>query len=499
VNIQFYINAFGGSAQIFVILSFVAFIFSISLFIKKKWIIRLFAAIFGIYIVLEIVSLFFIQHFINYSYFVHFNLRGIQGEYKLFVPHYFALIFSLLLLYITILKSQLIMNWMLRLLNIGTWHWLKIQLIMASASIVFLVYSIQRSTYLDDKYQLFSILFPHETNFDESIKNLGMTEYITPKEIEASSGKNIIVISLESFELGYLHEKFNNLTPNILKIKENWYFEELNQNLGSEWTSGSLYTYLTGFPAFFGTTGQTIFKNAHKTEISSITHALKKADYELVYLNGDTDHSGVINLLNVFKFDKVIDYKNVSSTGHESVYGLRDKELFELGIKEVDRLEMQNQPYALFISTIDTHFPNGIYDRRFASILKPQDNDLLFMVSAVDHLVGTFIEELDSKGYLDNTTVYIFPDHLKMGDPSMFDETGERKLFILSNSEICKKRTDLYQIDLASILLNGAGIEHNLFFLSDYIPQNLSVNDFISKNFSRLSALNKAGIIKLNP
>jgi hypothetical protein len=77
---------------------------------------------------------------------------------------------------------------------------------MASASIVFLVYSIQRSTYLDDKYQLFSILFPHETNFDESIKNLGMTEYITPKEIEANSGKNIIVISLESFELGYLHE-----------------------------------------------------------------------------------------------------------------------------------------------------------------------------------------------------------------------------------------------------------------------------------------------------
>jgi hypothetical protein len=75
--------------------------------------------------------------------------------------------------------------------------------------------------------------------------------------------------------------------------------------------------------------------------------------------------------------------------------------------------------------------------------VSPQSTKMEFMISAVDYLLGDFVGYLKEEKLLDNTVVYIYPDHLKMGMTSELREVGNRGLFMLTNasenslSEIC--------------------------------------------------------------
>ena len=154
------------------------------------------------------------------------------------------------------------------------------------------------STFLTDSKPLLSILKAKESSFAEVMKKNDFEDYITPDQTIAKQGKNIIIISMESLEMGFLKGKFASLTPNLQRLMKYWSFYPVQQNFGSEWTSGSLYTYLTGFPAFFGGHANEIFETAYKSDINSITYALEKADYTMTYMNGDANHSGVKEILN---------------------------------------------------------------------------------------------------------------------------------------------------------------------------------------------------------
>ena len=63
----------------------------------------------------------------------------------------------------------------------------------------------------------------------------------------------IIIISLESYEKGYLDSSMSNISPNLRQLKKEWTYFDMIPNAGSNWTSASLYTSLTGLPAFFAT------------------------------------------------------------------------------------------------------------------------------------------------------------------------------------------------------------------------------------------------------
>ena len=197
-----------------------------------------------------------------------------------------------------------------------------------------------QGNFISDTKTLLPLLKPNNlSDFNTVLDKYSMTGYISPKEIECTSGNNIIVISMESIEKAFLNSEYASLTPNLNKLKEKWNYLDIEQNPGSGWTSGSLYTYLTGFPAFFGVHGNEIFQTAYSSNISSITHVLKKANYTTCYMNGNTDHSGVKEMLNVFQYDEIIDYKNAKKTGYESEYGLRDKDLFNIAKNKVKTLK----------------------------------------------------------------------------------------------------------------------------------------------------------------
>ncbi|NOG58192.1 MAG: sulfatase-like hydrolase/transferase [Bacteroidetes bacterium] len=341
-------------------------------------------------------------------------------------------------------------------------------------------------------YELISMLKVSKSSFQDNLKNLGILEYTSPDELISFQGKNVIIISLESFEKGFLSKKNAHLTPYLQQLKSEWNYYNMDENVGAGWTSGSLYAYMTGFPAFFGAESNNIFQGSYYSEVTSLVEVFNKANYETTFITSDAQFSGTEDMLNAFNIDLVIDKTILKER-------VRDKDLFEVSKDIVSEKSNLDKKFALFISTLDTHFPDGIYDERMEEFVSKRESSYEFMISAVDYMIGEFIADLDKKNLLENTVIYIFPDHLKMGDPSFFDGTGPRGLYLLTNAK--KKDTKLAdtvllnQIDLPKVILDGAEIKNNAKFFSSSIKG--SKNDFIEKNLNLLTALNISGFHRL--
>jgi len=479
----------GGKTNFFSILIIIVILFLINSLIKNRNI-RTISSIFSsIYIVAQSISLYFTNSLIGYQFYVHANLRGIIGMEGLFVKQ--AIISSLLLITITVLNTKsysLNRNLNFQGVKLQLSKTIRISLI----GLLFVLLLVKSTLIVDTKTLLPIFKLNDGVDFTATLSKYKIENYTKPDSIKATAGNNIIVISMESLEKAYLNGKFSSLTPNLNKFKRQWNYSDMDQNLGSSWTSGSLYTSLTGFPAFFGVDGNSIFYTAHATHITGITHVLKKSNYKISYLCANADFAGTKEMLDVFQFDKIIDYKNNKNTEFESPDGLRDKDLFKIAKKEAKRLNSSKEPFALFISTLDTHHPNGIYDERMESVISPKGSDLEFTVASLDYLIGDFISFLEKNNILENTTVYIFPDHLKMGSPHIFKDSGERKLFCITNSTELKFDNKPYQIDLPKIILQGAKIDHNMKFLTDYIEGDKS--KYIKENITGITEINVKGV-----
>tara|TARA_B100000795_G_C22788720_1_gene435870 strand:+ start:58 stop:2292 length:2235 start_codon:yes stop_codon:yes gene_type:complete len=494
-QITFFLNQFGGKYSVFFLILFICSSFLICSIIRKNKIRLFFSLFFSLFIILQTTSLFFTQSFIGYQFYVHFNFVSADGIIGLYLKFIIYIFFFFIFLNIFFLYS----NVFLRKKIIQKTNFAYIKIAVFSLSIFILATLLVKSNFIEDSKSLSSIFYSNinSSSFADILKKNGINNYISPNEIISSKGKNVIVISLESLEKAFLfNDRLKELTPNLINLKDSWNYYNLSQNHGSSWTSGSLYTYLTGFPAYFGVEGNTIFQKTFHSEISSISHILKKANYELTYLNGNTNSSGIKNMLHTLKFDKIIDNSTAKGVFNQSEYGIRDYDLFELAKIEVLNKIEKKTPFGIFISTTDTHFPDGIYDKRMENHLESKNSNLEFMVASVDFMVGKFIKFLKNENVLENTIIFIFPDHLKMGDPNIFNEKKERSLYLISNANSDKlKITDLntnYQIDLPKIILNGMGVKHNVKFFSEYINENK--NEFIKRNIPLITEINTNGI-----
>lgn len=477
-----FIEQLGGIGDVAILLIWLIVLLLVNSFISHK-IVRIFTALISsLFIVIQTLSLYFTQSFVGYQFYLHANMNGVVGMQSLFVMQIILAVLAVGLLFFLFYQSPKILK------ALKSFKLIKALGIVVLGFIVFF----QGSFAADTKTLLPVLTSDSKKGFKEVLAKNNMSDYVTPDEIECLAGKNIIIISMESLERGFLAEKYASITPNLNKLKSQWNYLDVQQNNGSEWTSGSLYTYLTGFPAFFGVHGNSIFQTAYHSDISSISHVLKKLNYQTTYINGNTDHSGTKEMLNALQFEKIIDYRNSPLKESNHGNGIRDKELFSIAKLELAKLQKDKKPFSLFISTTDTHFPDGIYDKRMELVIPPQKTDLEFTIATLDYLVGDFIAYLKKNNLLKNTAIFIFPDHLKMGDPEPLNNTGERALYLITNAQnIAPNEDELYQIDLAKMILEGAEIKHNLKFLTDYIMGNKQ--KYIQNNILGLTEINTNG------
>ncbi len=320
-------------------------------------------------------------------------------------------------------------------------------------------------------------------------------------EIKAFKGKNIIVLSLESMEKGYLGEKLKHLTPNLSELAKDHTLFNMKQSPAGGWASASMYTVITGVPAFFGTHGNSVFQNSYENKLTSLTDVLENAGYDLQYFIGKKEYSGIDDMLKTFGFT-VKSEKDFEEQYEKVDWGIQDKDLFHEFKKELLLKKDSGNPFALFLSTISTHFPNGVPDKRMDSLLPPQKSRLELMASATDYLIGDLMEFLENEQMLSNTVFFIYPDHLLMGNKSrVLEDFDERSLYLLTNADINKidypVSEEIYQIDIPKIILEGAEIKHNVKFLTDFIKDK-NKNTFLRKNDKNLLRLNDAALKTLN-
>jgi|GEM_PF-629251 len=456
---------------------------------KRGWLVIFLAIIMGFFVTLQFVSIKLGGDLIDYRFYEHINLKDIWSLKDFFAAEFFvfALVFLIIctLLYFISkwLRSKTFSKWMLTLA------------ILAGVLIMFLP-----NGALSNIYSIINLKTAKTASFNEALKDLGIDPltYVTSDEITATPGKNIIVISLESLERGYLEPPLENLTPNLREFAKEHTYIKMEQSLGSTWTSASMYTVLTGLPSYFKTPSNEIFQGSDSYKASNLGDVLKTAGYNMSYLITKKEFSGMDNLLSAFHF-KVSSETDFTTQYEKTHWGIPDKDLFEETKKEITLQSKKNEPFAIFLSTISGHFPNGVYDKRMEPFLPKQDTHLEFMTSAVDLYVGQLIQFLKDKNLFQDTVVYIFPDHELMGTSSKVLKKfkNERGLYIITNADSQQVKENLHepitQIDMPRIILNGSGIKTNATFLTDYIKDS-NKEQFIRKNQKTLLALNEASL-----
>lgn len=325
-----------------------------------------------------------------------------------------------------------------------------------------------------------TILFdlPHKIKAPkEALDKLGIKDkFVYGKDITATSGKNVVFIYIESLEKGFLDsELFNDLTPNLNKLRKKWsFYDNYKSAFGSTWTMGALYATQTGLPTIFGLQGNNIFNNICEMEVPSIGNILKKAGYNQVFINGpDLKFAGVGNFFRYQGF-KTFGSDELSSKYDRSNWGVRDMDVFKEAKKWYLKLSKENKPFNLTILTVDTHFPNGVPDKRFKKMF-PNTKDVEYAVQSVDYLIGDFIRFLKKQSNYKDTVIYILPDHCIMGDESVTPavkilKKQERGLFLLTNAPKENTGEILTFYDLPRIFLNGMQVKTNVRFFKELIP-----------------------------
>lgn len=451
---------------------------SVLVFLKNKAVKGIVVFLISVIVSLQVASVFLTGNIADYKFYEHVEWNVISNIFSQFI------IEALLLVFVFLMVFTLLFGLSSRLKNIKK----AVPIFVIAAGLVFLSFE---GNLISNVYRTFSLKNSTNYSFHTAVNELPIKDlFFTKKEdIVAQPGKNIIFLSLESFELGFIKER-KDLTPNLNKLVGTGSLYEMEPTTGGGWTSASIYMAITGLPAFFGPEGNDIFQGSKDFYLPTLGDVLKTAGYQMTYLIANKHFSGINDMLETFGFEvkSEIDFE----TSYERIpWGLHDKDLFEEIKKEVVLKENQDKPFALFASTVSTHFPDGLYDKRMEGVIEEQDSDLEFMIASVDQYVGDLIAFLKKEKLLKDTVVIIVPDHLFMAKHEAVNQLNQRNLFVLSSEKNKQlKQEVLQQISMPRTILDLASINTNATFLCDFIEGDK--NQFIDSNEEKLRDLNLA-------
>jgi glycerophosphoryl diester phosphodiesterase len=119
-------------------------------------------------------------------------------------------------------------------------------------------------------------------------------------------------------------------------------------------------------------------------------------------------------------------------------------------------------------------------------------------------MIGRLVRHLEKLSILDDTVIYIVPDHHLMGTTgevvAKLNEEG-RGLFFLTNADPknlpFERNEKIYQLDLPRLIIDGAEINTNASFLTDYI-ERMNIEEYLASNVNRMAQLNEAAISREN-
>ena len=360
-----------------------------------------------------------------------------------------------------------------------------------------------------------------ENHFFKPYSNFYEEHYIAPKISDFTKPKNarnLIVIFAESMESTFSganipagggqneilrYSPHGELIPNLTRFAQNGVNFSANSalgghlpNVGSNVTIAATISYLCGVPNIFPKGGIERAKGNYFSNATCIGNVLDFLGYnQAVFTGADGGFGGYSQFIknqHFSEFDaRYFRAQGYISGDYRSAWGVEDYKLFSF-VKKYLEAYNKDAPFAIFISTIDSHFP-GFVDSEFC---KDLDFSYANAVRCSDKIIGDFVRFVADSRFWDNTSIVILGDHFTMERGFVPPNTKQyiynafiNPRFSVNPSANLTKNRELTHYDFTALILDSLGIRTKAFGLGrNPLYGKTLIEQYGLENFNELIA-----------
>ena len=249
-----------------------------------------------------------------------------------------------------------------------------------------------------------------------------------------SQPMNLVYIYAEGLERTFFdEEQFPELIRELKIIeREGTSLINVGDVYQTGWTMAGLISSQCGIPLFTPSNGNSMSgMDAYLPGALGLGDLLKAEGYHLAYMGGaKMSFAGKGKFLATHKFDEVLGLDellpHLQDKSYVSGWGLYDDTLFDLAYDKYRALSSNQQKFALFLLTLDTHFPIGKTSASASHITYAGGaSPTLNAVASSDFLIANFVRRIKNLPSPSNTVIVIASDHLNAGYDML--NLGKRK------------------------------------------------------------------------
>lgn len=262
---------------------------------------------------------------------------------------------------------------------------------------------------------------PFEALFQIPVDSeLYRNHYVHPDSLKLELSKNprnLIVIMLESMETN-----FERYTPEIVALQQqNTNFPPGGVSVaGTSWTIAGITGKLCGIPLNMPM-GIKEYLGKLPTYLPGarcLMDVLRDMNYNQVFIQGSSGSFTQINDFckshgNVDLHDLEFYRKNGNLPKDYKVFwGYEDRKLYEFAKRDLDSLSLLKEPFAFYMSTIDTHQPEGYVDALCSKVFANVDGNFPKSLRCASKQLNEFVAWLRQQPWYENTVISIMGDHV---------------------------------------------------------------------------------------
>ena len=248
-------------------------------------------------------------------------------------------------------------------------------------------------------------------------------------------GKNVIVIHAESIQQFTLNTSFNGVAvaPNLKRLsEEGLYFSNFYAQESVGTSSDTEFTFNT---SLMPTTSGTVFINYFDRKYVTTEKLLKEQGYYTFSMHGNNGSFWNRKVVHAnLGYDRFFSYPDDYTLDEKLGLGLSDESFFRQSVPYIKKINAENKNYYGLLIMLTNHTPftavanfsdyavdykyqkaNALTGAMETASYSYMENTKLGnyfkSVHYADAQIGTFIDNLDKEGLLENTVIVIYGDH----------------------------------------------------------------------------------------
>ncbi len=294
------------------------------------------------------------------------------------------------------------------------------------------------------------------------------TYYKTPNKLLAGNRPNLIYIYAESLERTYFdQDTFAGLTTELNSQKNDSIdFSNTTQLPGTGYTIAGMVASQCGIPLFapFDGNASSSLSTFYPHDIC-LGDILRASGYDNYFYQGaDLAFAGKGLFLKSHGFDHIYGLQEllamVKDPGYRNEWGWYDDTVLDLVYDKFLELSQNNQRFALFALTVDTHHPDGYISQSCVNRSYQygnEENRSLSAVACSQEHIARLIKRIKESGYFKNTVIVVSSDHLAMNNTAydILNQHDRKDLFFIIRGDRDERQVSNVK---RSTLDNGATV-----------------------------------------